>query len=30
MGAMAFHYPPNVRKYEIIGALFGQPYQVAT
>lgn len=29
MGAMAYHYPPNVRKYEIIGALFGQPYQVA-
>jgi len=29
MGSMAFHYPPNVRKYEIIGALFGEPYRVA-
>ena len=28
MGSMAFHYPPNVRKYEIIGALFGEPYRV--
>jgi UbiD family decarboxylase len=26
---MAYHYPPNVRKYEIIGALFGEPYRVA-
>lgn len=30
MGSMAYHYPPNVRKYEIIGALFGEPYRVAT
>jgi len=29
MGSMAFHYPPDVRKYEIIGALFGEPYRVA-
>ena len=29
MGSMAYHYPPNVRKYEIIGALFGEPYKVA-
>ena len=29
MGSMAFHYPPAVRKYEIIGALFGEPYRVA-
>lgn len=29
MGSMAYHYPPNVRKYEIIGALFGAPYRVA-
>ena len=29
MGSMAYHYPPNVRKYEIIGALFGEPYRVA-
>lgn len=28
-GSMAYHYAPNVRKYEIIGALFGEPYQVA-
>ena len=26
---MAYHYPPSVRKYEIIGALFGEPYRVA-
>jgi len=29
MGSMAYHYPPDVRKYEIIGALFGEPYRVA-
>jgi UbiD family decarboxylase len=29
MGSMAYHYPPNVRKYEIIGGLFGEPYRVA-
>src|SRR5262249_47274357 len=28
MGSMAYHYPPNVRKYEIIGALFKEPYRV--
>ncbi len=28
MGSMAYHYPPGVRKYEIIGALFGAPYRV--
>ena len=30
MGSMAYHYPPNVSKYEIIGALFGESYKVAT
>jgi len=29
MGSMAYHFPPGVRKYEIIGALFGEPYRVA-
>jgi UbiD family decarboxylase len=29
MGSMAYHYPPQVRKYEIIGGLFGAPYRVA-
>ena len=29
MGSMAYHYPPDVRKYEIIGGLFQEPYQVA-
>ncbi|MPY69658.1 MAG: UbiD family decarboxylase [Alphaproteobacteria bacterium] len=29
MGSMAYHYPPQVRKYEIIGALFGESYRVA-
>lgn len=29
MGSMVYAYPPNVRKYEIIGALFGEPYRVA-
>ena len=28
IGSMAYHYPPNVRKYEIIGALFDDPYRV--
>ena len=26
---MACHYPPGVRKYEVVGALFGEPYRVA-
>lgn len=30
MGSMAYHYPPHVSKYEIIGALFGESYKVAT
>ena len=29
MGSMVYQYPPHVRKYEIIGALFGEPYRVA-
>jgi len=29
MGSMAYHYPPGVRKLEIIGGLFGEPYRVA-
>jgi 2,5-furandicarboxylate decarboxylase 1 len=29
MGSMVFAYPPHVRKYEIIGGLFGQPYRLA-
>jgi UbiD family decarboxylase len=29
MGSMAFAYPPGVRKFEIIGGLFGEPYQLA-
>ena len=29
MGSMAYHFPPHVRKYEIIGALFQEPYRVA-
>ncbi len=29
MGSMVYAYPPNVRKYEIIGGLFGEPYRVA-
>ena len=29
MGSMVFAYPPNVRKYEIIGGLFGAPYRLA-
>jgi 2,5-furandicarboxylate decarboxylase 1 len=28
IGSMAYHYPPSVRKYEIIGALFDEPYRV--
>ena len=28
MGSMAYHYPPDVRKLEIIGGLFGEPYRV--
>lgn len=28
MGSMAYHYPPGVRKFEIIGGLFGEPYRV--
>ena len=30
MGAMVYAYPPHVRKYEIIGGLFGEPYQLAS
>ena len=29
MGSMAYHYPPDVRKFEIIGGLLGAPYRVA-
>jgi UbiD family decarboxylase len=29
MGSMVYAYPPNVRKVEIIGGLFGEPYRVA-
>ncbi|HEY6822089.1 MAG TPA: UbiD family decarboxylase [Burkholderiales bacterium] len=29
MGSMVYAYPPQVRKYEIIGALFGEPYRLA-
>jgi len=29
MGSMAYAYPPQVRKYEIIGGLFGEPYRLA-
>jgi len=29
MGSMAYAYPPHVRKFEIIGGLFGEPYQLA-
>lgn len=28
MGSMAYNYPPGVRKYEIIGGLFGESYRV--
>jgi UbiD family decarboxylase len=29
MGSMVYAYPQNVRKYEIIGGLFGEPYRLA-
>jgi 2,5-furandicarboxylate decarboxylase 1 len=29
MGSMVYAYPPNVRKFEIIGGLFDEPYRVA-
>ena len=29
MGSMVYAYPPEVRKYEIIGGLFGAPYRLA-
>ncbi len=29
MGSMVYAYPPNMRKYEIIGGLFGEPYRLA-
>jgi UbiD family decarboxylase len=29
MGSMVYAYPPNVRKYEIIGGLFNEPYRLA-
>lgn len=29
MGSMVYAYPPNVRKSEIIGGLFGEPYRLA-
>jgi len=29
MGSMAYHYPPSVRKFDIIGGLFGEPYRLA-
>jgi UbiD family decarboxylase len=29
MGSMVYAYPPQVRKLEIIGGLFGEPYRVA-
>jgi 2,5-furandicarboxylate decarboxylase 1 len=29
MGSMVYAYPPQVRKYEIIGGLFGEPYRLA-
>ncbi len=29
MGSMVYAYPPNVRKFEIIGGLFGEPYRVS-
>jgi UbiD family decarboxylase len=30
MGSMVYAYPPHVRKFEIIGGLFGEPYRLAT
>ena len=29
MGSMAYAYPPGMRKFEIIGGLFGEPYRLA-
>ena len=29
MGSMAYAYPPHVRKFDIIGGLFGEPYRLA-
>jgi 2,5-furandicarboxylate decarboxylase 1 len=29
MGSMVYAYPPHVRKFEIVGGLFGEPYRVA-
>ena len=29
MGSMVYAYPPQVRKFEIIGGLFGKPYRLA-
>ncbi|MGI9385131.1 MAG: UbiD family decarboxylase [Methyloligellaceae bacterium] len=29
MGSMVWAYPPDVRKFEIIGGLFGEPYRLA-
>ena len=29
MGSMVYAYPQNVRKFEIIGGLFGEPYRLA-
>jgi 2,5-furandicarboxylate decarboxylase 1 len=29
MGSMAYAYPQHIRKYEIIGGLFGEPYRLA-
>jgi 2,5-furandicarboxylate decarboxylase 1 len=29
MGSMVYAYPPNVRKFEIIGGLFGESYRLA-
>lgn len=29
MGSMVYHFPPDVRKFDIIGGLFGEPYRLA-
>jgi UbiD family decarboxylase len=29
MGSMVYAYPPNIRKFDIIGGLFGEPYRLA-
>jgi 2,5-furandicarboxylate decarboxylase 1 len=29
MGSMVYAYPPHVRKFEIVGGLFGEPYRLA-